>query len=342
MTALSEYQKLEAQGLWQAALADQRREVVVSMGNATLVITDVDDRALTHWSIPAVVRANPGQMPAIYHPDGDSGETLELDAAEHQMIDAIEKLRLGVAKLRPKPRRLQLGLVLGSIIVVVALAVFWLPGAARDHALRVVPSVKRAQIGEALEVQMQAVTGPPCRAPAGAAALLRLAKRLPARRGTGTLRVVRAGVDSTAILPGGTILINHALVEDFEEPDVVAGYIVAERMRARAHDPLERLLDHAGLIAAFRLLTTGDPGPDALRRYARYLLADASPEPVADATLLEGFAAWSVRSTPYAYARDITGKSVLHLIEADPFIATTPRPLLSDADWLRLQGICGG
>ena len=342
MTALSEYEKLEAQGLWQAAPGDQRREVVVSMGNATLVIADMDDRALTHWSIPAVVRANPGQMPAIYHPDGDSGETLELGATENYMIDAIEKLRRGVAKLRPRPKRLRLGVVLGAIFVLAALAVFWLPGLVRDHALRVVPAVKRAQIGAALEEQMQAATGPPCRAPAGAAALLRLAERLPARRGTGTLRVVRTGVDSTAMLPGGTILINRSLIEDFDEPDVVAGFIVAERMRARAYDPLERLLDHAGPIAAFRLLTTGDPGPAALRRYARYLLADAPLEPVADAALLEGFAAWSVRSSPYAFARDSSGKSVLNLIEADPFATTAPPPLLRDADWLRLQGICGG
>ncbi len=342
MTALSEYQRLEAQGLWRAAPGDQRSEVVVSVGNATLVITDLRDRALTHWSIPAVVRANPGQMPAIYHPDGDTGETLELDAAEHQMIDAIEKLRTGVARLRPRPGRLRLVMVLGSMAVAAALAIFWLPGAVRDHALRVVPPVKRAQIGAALEAQMQAVTGPPCRVPAGAAALLRLAERLPARRGTGALRVVRDGVGTTATLPGGTILIHRSLVEDFEEPDVVAGYIVAERMRARTYDPLGRLLDHAGLIAAFRLLTTGEPGTEALRSYAEYLLTDAPSAPVNDAVLLEGFEAWSIRSTPYAYARDITGETTLRLIEADPFAAGAPPAVLSDGDWLRLQAICGG
>ncbi len=341
MTALREYQRLEAAGLWRAAPGDQRCEVVVSVGDATLVITDMRDRALTHWSIPAVVRANPGQMPAIYHPDGDTGETLELDASEKQMIDAIEKLRAGIARQRPRPGRLRTMMVLGSMLATVALAIFWLPGALRDHALRVVPPVKRAQIGAALEAQMQAVTGPPCRAPAGVAALTRLAERLPARRGTGALRVVRDGVATTATLPGGTILLHRSLVEDYEEPDVVAGYIVAERVRARAHDPLGRLLDHAGPVATFRLLTTGDPGQEALRSYAEYLLADAPTAPLDDAALLEGFAAWSVRSTPYAYARDITGETTLPLIEADPFAGDAPDQILSDGDWLRLQGICG-
>lgn len=342
MTALREYERLEASGLWRAAPGEQRSEVVVSVGNATLIITDMRDRVLTHWSIPAVSRANPGEMPALYHPDGDAGETLELAASESQMIDAIEKLRTSIARQRPKPGRLRLGLVLASAAVIGALAIFWLPGAVRDHALRVVPPVKRAQIGTALEREMQTVTGPPCRAPGGVQALGKLAQRLPATRGTGALRVVRGGVASTATLPGGTILIHRSLVEDYEEPDVVAGYVVAERLRARANDPLGRLLDHAGIGAAFRLLTTGDPGEAALRSYAEYLLADAPSAPLSDAVLLEGLKAWSVRAAPYAYARDISGESTLALIEADPFAAEAPPPILSDGDWLRLQGICGG
>jgi hypothetical protein len=340
MTALSEYQRLEAPGLWRAAPGDQRSEVIVSIGDATLIITDLRDRALTHWSIPAISRANPGQYPALYHPDGDPGETLELAESEPEMITAIEKLRSAVERRRPHPGRLRLVSVLASMAVVAGLAVFWLPGAVRDHALRVVPDVNRSAIGAALAEQLQAVTGPPCRAPGGVEALARLQDRLPAQRGSGKLRVVRGGLTSTASLPGGTMLIHRALIEDHDAPDVVAGYIVAERVRMRAHDPLGRLLDHAGLIAAFRLLTTGSPGEAALRSYAAYLLtADALP--VNDDMLLEGFRTLRVRSAPYAYARDISGESTLHLIEADPFVDETVDPVLSDGDWLRLQGICG-
>lgn len=341
MTALSEYQRLEAPGLWRGAPNDQRSEVVVSIGDATLIITDMRDRVLTHWSIPAISRANPGQFPALFHPDGDPGETLELSQGEAEMINAIEKLRSAVERRRPRPGRLRMISMLVSLATVALLAVFWLPGAVRDHALRVVPDVNRSTIGAALAEHLQAVTGPPCRAPGGAEALARLQDRLPAQRGSGMLRVVRGGLASTASLPGGTMLIHRALVEDYDEPDVVAGYIVAERVRMRAHDPLGRLLDHAGLIAAFRLLTTGTPGEAALRSYAAYLLTAEAP-PVADDLLLDGFRTWRVRSAPYAYARDISGETTLYLIEADPFARETLDPVLSDSDWLRLQGICGG
>lgn len=342
MTALRQYERLEASGLWRAAPGDQLREVVVSVGNATLTITDPRDRPLTHWSIPAISRANPGQRPAIYHPDGDSGETLELAASEDQMIDAIEKLRAGVARRRPRQGRLRLTMILGSMAVVTLLAIFWLPGAVRDHALRVVPAVKRAQIGAALEREMQSITGVPCRAPGGVQALTKLAQRLPATRGSGALQVVRSGVATTATLPGGTILIHRSLVEDFDEPDVVAGYIAAERLRGRAYDPFGRLLEHAGVISAFRLLTTGNLSNAVLRAYSVYLLTDAPTLPITDEVLLDGFKAWSLRASPYAYARDITGESTLALIEGDPFAAEAPPPVLSDSDWLRLQGICGG
>ena len=90
-----------------------------------------------------------------------------------------------------------------------------------------------------------------------------------------------------------------------------------------------------------RLLTTGEIDAEVLADYARALLTRPRPA-LSDDTLLKGFAAWGVRSTPYAYAVDITGESTLPLIEADPFASEAPAPLLSDADWLRLQGICGG
>jgi hypothetical protein len=49
-----------------------------------------------------------------------------------------------------------------------------------------------------------------------------------------------------------------------------------------------------------------------------------------------------VRSTPYAYALDITGETTLPLIEGDPMADRATAPLLPDSTWLRLQNICGG
>lgn len=341
MTALEKYQRLEATGLWRATPDAQRSEVIVSIGDATLIITDLQERPLAHWSIPAIERLNPGRRPAIYHPDGDPGETLELPETEREMVAALEKLRSAVERRRPHPGRLRLVLFLASMAAVVVLLLFWLPTAIRTHAVSVVPEVKRAETGQSLLDIMQRITGPSCDEADGSAALVRLANRLPTPDGPGRILVVRSGVLRATHLPGGTVLINRALVEDHEAPDVVAGYIVAERLRAEMQDPLGKLLKHGGFWASFSLLTTGTVKRDVLHSYARHLLTEPR-EPLPESTLLAGFRSWSVSSTPYAYALDISGETTLGLIEADPFSGRSPTPVLSDANWLRLQGICGG
>lgn len=341
MTALSKYQRLEAAGLWRPDEQTQRRDVIVSVGDATLVITDTRDNALAHWSLAAVKRANPGIRPAIYHPDGDPAETLELAESETVMIDAIEKLRGAIESSRPHPGRLRLVSFLLSVAAVGTLAIFWLPGALRDYALGVVPQVNRGEIGNGLLRHIEALAGTPCRLPEADAALERLATRLPGPDGPGVLTVLRNGVSKAVHLPGGRILLSHTLVEDHDNPDILAGYIIAERLRAQLRDPLSDLLDFGGLDASIRLLATGEIAQDLLKAYARRLLT-MDPHPVPDPVMLAGFQTWQVRATPYAYARDITGESTLALIEADPFADGAPEPVLSDADWLRLQAICGG
>jgi len=337
MTALTKYARLEATALWRATPEAQRQEVIVSVGDATLMISNLNDRPLTHWSLAAVERANPNETPAIYHPDGDPGETVEIAENETEMIEAIETLRRAITRARPKPGRLRLVGMVVSFVVVAALVLFWLPGAMQDHTLRVVPGVKRTQIGLALLSRIERVSGPACAETAGRAALSLLANRLSA----GKLAVLPDMTRESLHLPGGLILLDRSVIEDFEEPDVAAGFVITEMARRADSDPLRDLLRAVGLRENFRLLTTGDVAPQALDRYAEQLLA--TPPAAVDLTAqLDLFAKAKVRSTPYAYARDISGETTLPLIEGDPMAGKLTAPLMSDANWLRLQSICGG
>lgn len=337
MTALTKYARLEATALWRASPEEQRREVVVSIGDATLMIIDLNNQPLTHWSLAAVERANPGTRPAVFFPDGDPGETLELPEAEGEMIDAIETLRRAIEKSRPRPGRLRWLGVAGSILVVACLAIFWLPGALQDHTLTVVPKVKRDTIGAALLKRIERVSGSVCGDAAGRTALALLSTRLNA----GPIAVLPNMTRDSLHLPGDLILLNRSVIEDFEDPDITAGFIVTEQTRRDASDPLRDLLRVVGLRENFRLLTTGDVAPAALDTYAEHLLTLPSAPPDT-AALLHRFDQASLRSTPYAYAKDITGETTLDLIEGDPMAGRLTEPLLSDANWLRLQSICGG
>lgn len=336
MTALTKYARLEASGLWRAAPDDQRREVIVSIGDATLMIIDMNSKPLTHWSLAAVERANPGKEPALFYPDGDPGETLELPASENVMIEAIEKLRKAIDKSRPRPGRLRWFGMAASALVVLWAILFWLPGAMLDHTLNVVPKVKREALGTALLKRIERVSGPVCMDTNGRAALALLSKRLDA----GPLAVLPDMTQDSLHLPGDLILIKSSIIEDHEEPDVAAGYIVTELARRDTADPLRDLLDVVGLRENFRLLTTGDVTPAALDIYAEHLMTMAPSDPD-KAAVLARFGQAALRSTPYAYARDITGETTLTMIEGDPMRGKLTEPLMSDGSWLRLQSICG-
>ncbi|NIZ14358.1 hypothetical protein [Phaeobacter sp. HF9A] len=336
MTVLREFQRLEATGIWRPSPEDQRRDVIISLGDATLTVTDMKDRPLAHWSLAAVERANPGVFPAIFHPDGDPGETLEIAEDEVTMLAAIDTVQHAIERARPHPGRLRLVGVLVALACVIALLVFALPQVMRAQALSVVSDVHRKAIGQALLGRIERVSGQACSSPEANPILKKLAARTDVRR----VAVMRAGVSESLMLPGGIVLLNRSLVEDFEDPAVAAGALLVERARAQFHDPMADLLDIGGLGATFRLLTTGEIRRDTLDRYAAVMLATPRP-PVPEDPLLAEFARAAVPSTPYAYARDASGETTLGLIEADPMAGRELAPVLNDRDWVQLQNICG-
>ncbi|SEK24536.1 hypothetical protein [Pacificibacter marinus] len=338
MTALSEYDRLEASALWRPEGETQRIEVVLSMGKATLIISDTNDKTLSHWSLPAIERVNgTNERLAIYAPSLDTDERLETE--DETMIAAILRIQRAIERGTPRPGRLRGGILAAACIGALALGVFWLPGALVSQAVTIVPGVTRTQIGEALLTRIERLSGKPCDTVHGARALQALKSRLLAS-GVGDIIVLRSGVNSTQHLPGGVILLNRSIIEDYEDPDVVAGYILAEQQRAAEVDPLEHLLRSAGFMTSMRLLTSGKIPKDTLDTYAEDLLRQA-PAPVDIDLLIERFAAAEVRPLPYAYAKDITGVTTLPLIEADAIRLQSARRVLADGDWVALQDICG-
>ncbi|MHA7875097.1 hypothetical protein [Roseivivax sp.] len=342
MTALTQYQRLEASGLWRADAEAQRREVIVSLGEASLTISDGNERPLAHWSLAAVERATArGELPAIYHPDGDPGETLELGEDAPEMIEGIDRVLRAISRARPRPGKLRLWITGGLAAAGVLATVFWLPGALLAYSTEVVPPVKRDEIGAALLERIERVAGRPCSASEAEEPLRALGRRVLGPERGGDLTVLRQAVPDTAHLPGGRILLNRRLVEDPEDPDVTAGYVLAEALRAGRADPLGELLQRAGLFATLKLLTTGELPESALDAHAEAILSE-TPARVSTEALLTAFDGAELRSSPYAYALDMTGETTLPLIEADPRRETGSRPVLTDAEWVRLQGICTG
>lgn len=337
MTVLEQYKRLEATGLWREAPDAQRREVVVALGDATLMISTLAEVALTHWSLPAIARLNPGRRPALYAPGTDAEERLEID--DPDMVEALDLVLGAIDRRRPHPGRLRLwiGASLGAVLV--GLGIFWLPEALTRQTVALLPPASREAIGNDLLEEIGRLAGPICTNPRGSAALTRLARRTFGEAAP-RVAILPSSIPATLALPGGILVANAALVEDHETPEVLAGFLLAEDARRAATDPMLTLLTEAGLGVTFRLLTTGQIDAEPLRAHAASLLS-REVAPAADEAVLARFVAANISTAPYAFARDVTGESVLALIEANPVRRAAGEPLMSDADWISLQDICG-
>jgi hypothetical protein len=326
LTAIDGLERFEAPAIWRPSEGAEPREVYVAIGEAELVILESGGAALAHWSLPALLRVNPGKIPALYRPDRDAKEELEVE--ELEMVATLDRLTRAVEMGRRRPgrlRRVATGLVLGASV---GLAAMWLPGALRDHTANVVPPAARAQIGAQLLSEIAAVTGPPCVTPTGQEALETLAARLR------PLRPLRLAVlpdlpRPALALPGDLILVSDATLTADDDPASAAGYVLAEALRSGSSAALHDLLDGLSLFDLARLLTSGDVARKALASHAETLLSEDAPPPEA-ARLRAGFAAARLDWAPFAAQTGLPADA-----EAPPM-----PPAMDDATWLALREIC--
>ncbi|WP_304618353.1 hypothetical protein [Paracoccus sediminilitoris] len=340
MTALTEFRRLEAQGTWKESPTAAAREVIVSIGEATLTLMDPKtDRPLSHWSLPAVVRLNPGKLPARYTPtSGPPDETVEID--DLLMVDGIERVQTAIARHRVKPGRLR-GVLTGLVMLgLVGAFIMWLPDALIRHAVRIAPPAQLRTIGKAVLADLEQGTGPICHRNSGQQVLNWITPRLLNR--DALVQVVPGPLNGALRLPGQMYLLGNDLLASTTGPEAAAGHLIAAEIAQDEQQVTQRALEYAGAFASLRLMTLGTLPRNALAGYGEQLLDQPLQRPDADA-LPAAFADHDLSTEPYARSLDPTGASVLSLIERDPMRDTDGgRPLLTDEQWLALQQICAG
>lgn len=338
-TALTEFQRLEAQGMWRETPQSAAREVIVSVGDATLILSDPKtETPLSHWSLPAVTRLNPGKLPALYAPaDDSSDETLEVE--DTLMIRAIERVHHAMKSRRNRPGSLRGGLVVFAVLAVMAALVFWLPDAVIRHAAHIAPPAQARKIGQEILTDLESTVGAVCKRESGMAVLDWLAPRLI---GEGAeIRVLPGPISGARRLPGDLYVLGSDLLKTAPGPETAAAHLVAARLGANDDDLRLQALHYAGFRPVLRLLTLGGLSQGAMAGYGQELLRQPPPRPD-DGQLLAALGTLGLPSEPYARSLDPTGQSVIGLIEGNPYPNGPAKPLLTGDQWRALQQICAG
>ena len=304
MTALKEYERLECTGLWRSGPAIQRREVVVACGQATLILTDMQNRPLAHWSLAAVDVQTHKEDAATLRPAPGSEESLEI--SDKTMLEALLKVQKAIDRSRPHPGRLRFILAVTSVILLSFATLIWGPQAMTSYASNVLPEAKRIQIGRVLEERIGQLAGPYCTSPEGirSAALLveRLAPSAPLE-----LLVLPGQRAAPIVLPGGKVILFDNMVGQSDDPAVTAGFVVSAIATLNHVEPLGLYLEDAGPFVSISLITSNELSSRQVDQLAKIALSDQR---------------WPTSTLQ------------------PPAPLRTTKPALPDGAWLGLQAIC--
>ena len=334
MTALKEYDRLECTGLWRSGPAEQRREVAVSFGEATIVLTDMQNRPLAHWSLAAIVLKKHSGNKVILRPGSDSGESLEI--SDRTMLEALTKVQKAIERSRPHPGRIRLILTLATVVVVGIVAAIWGPQAVISYASTVLPEVKRVQLGDALAQRIGQLAGPYCSSPEGFNSAQQLTDRLNTNK-TLHLLILPGQRKLPIILPGGKVILFENMVTASNDPAVTAGYILLALAAYEQEGSLQKYLERAGPLISLNLVASNDLSYTQIDQLAKITLSQPLTPPP-QTTLLSFFTTAKISSGSFARVKAIT--KVEGLISEDPFPSGSSYPVLADGAWLGLKAIC--
>jgi len=301
MTALDQFDRLEALGQWRLSAEDAAREVLVSFGKATLVLQTTDDAPLTHWSLPALRLSETDDGGVVLTPDPAGTETLTIH--DPLMKDALIRV-IGPVGSKGGKRRGTALLWAAVLLVALGCAYWFSPQLLSKAAHGLIAPERRAILAEDILARIAKRTGPVCANSPGLRALMRFAETIK----TGNpvppkLFVADIGDTPYLSLPSRTVLLSRHVVEGAASLAELHSWTrIALGPDARGED-LTGLFARDDLADGIGFLATGKVSEQARDRLASEILlrpkADITPQP-------------------------------------DPASA----PDMSDADWVALQDIC--
>jgi Zn-dependent protease with chaperone function len=344
-------------------MSNRRHAATLTFADALEISVDGETRA--RWPYADIRRADsaPGTLrlscqgaPALARLEiRDSALAAELTSRAAD-LDEHHLGRRGVAKI--------VGWSLAAAASIILVVVYGVPLAA-DRLAPLVPESFERRFGDVAEAQVKIVFGEKtCNSnPAGQAAFDKLVTSLRNAAGLDTSvqsSVVSSDIPNALALPGGKIFVFDSLIAKAKNPDEIAGVIAHELGHLKHRDNMRGLIYNGGTSFLIGLLFGDITGSSALIFASQTLVTSSysrEAETAADTFSIEIMQ--KLGRPPKAMGElmlRVTGKEGgkgLTIISTHPLTEDrlarmskedqTPKgpPLLTDAEWQALKGICG-
>ncbi len=255
----------------------------------------------------------------------------------------------------------------------VLLIVFVIIPALADRLAVLIPVEQEAALGRTVVTQMEGFFGAEqagdltCSSPAGDAALEKMVARLEAEVDSPyelDVRVLDVDMINAFAVPGGQVVLFRGLIGNATRPEMVAGVLAHEIGHVVNRDPTRLMLRAAGSAGIMGMLLGDFTGGTAILLVSEQLVSanyQQGAEEDADTFAHEVLAATGLPSAAlgefFRLVREKYGDVdgiLSHLVshpdlagraerakEADVTASGDFTPVLSDAEWQALRGICG-
>jgi Zn-dependent protease with chaperone function len=342
--------------------SSRRHAATLAFADALEIVVDGETKAKWPWadlrradSAPGTLRVSCQSAPVLARLEiRDPALAAELTSRAAN-LDAHHLGRRGVAKI--------VGWSLAAAASIVLVTLYGVPLAA-DRLAPLVPESFERRFGDIAEQQVKLVFGQKvCNNPAGQAAFDKLVTTLRNAAGLDTSvqsAVVSSEIPNALALPGGKIFVFDSLIAKANGPDEIAGVIAHELGHLKHRDNMRGLIYNGGTSFLIGLLFGDITGSSAVIFASRALVTSSysrEAETAADTFSIEVMQ--KLGRPPKAMGElmlRVTGKEGgkgLTIISTHPLtedrLARMSRedqtargvPLLTDAEWQALQGICG-
>lgn len=372
MTALARYELLEAEGRYFDGETAAAVEVIVKFGDSSLMVLDRRETPVTHWPLASLRALKTAGDGLTLIPDHGPNERLTV--TDPDMIGAIREVCPDLSRSAPAPRgqRRKVLFWTATALASVYLLIFHIIPALSNQLAELIPPEAEVAMGEDMVDEFAAIlTGfkdpEYCSTPSGDAALAAMTGRLA--RGADshvplTVRVLKHEMVNAFALPGGQVVLFSGLIDSADTPEEVAGVLAHEIGHVVARDPTRLTLRSAGSAGLLGVLLGDFTGAGATVLLAEALLttgyqreAEAEADDFAIALLnrqglptapLAGFF-MKVKELGADAPEWLTHLSTHPDLDARAEAARAAdsvgegafRPVLTDQQWVALQGICG-